>query len=228
MNLGPSIRRRLRALVAAGILLGAGAASAQPTARDERAKPAARAPSTPELSDLRINAGSGVAHGETLSGLAMAGLATFRYSFVEGGVVLEGAHGVFGGTYSMVGGALGPVWQSPRGPRLELLGVAGRIHYSGIGCGWGCQSGGASAELPYFGARAGVSYVAQWTKRMHVEIGASLSFGRDTPKHVEYTTYDRGLIFDTDYHLNRSSTTLGGRRSSALFVIGGNIDLGPR
>ncbi len=193
--------------------------------RDAGASPQARGSGAPELADLRLNAGLGVATGQTLSGgPAAALLTTFRYSYVEAGGLFEAGSELFGGHYSLVAGTLGPVWQSSQGPRLELLGVLGQSSYGGVGCGLFCDSGGASAQMPYVGARAGVSYVVRSTKRAHLELGASFAVGSDLErKQVDYVTYG-GFLDDGDP--NYSRTTLGGRRSTALFTIGTNIDLG--
>lgn len=179
----------------------------------------------PEISDLRFNAGLGASSGKTLSaGPAASVLLTYRYRFVEGGALLEGGSELFGGSYGLVAGVLGPVWQSSAGPRLELLAVAGRTGYSGVGCDLFCDGGGASAEMPYLGARAGVSYVVKSRKRGHLEIGGSFGLGSDLRKeHVDYTT--TGGFLD-DGSPNPGSATLGGTRGTAMFVVGTSIDLG--
>jgi hypothetical protein len=211
-----------------GASIGAGSLFAVPALaeqRDASAEPQARVSGVPELADLRLNAGLGVASGQTLSGGPAAALmTTFRYSYVEGGGLFEAGSELFGGHYSLVAGTLGPVWQSSRGPRLELLGVVGHSAYGGVGCNLFCDRGGASAQMPYVGARAGVSYVVRSRKRAHLELGASFAVGSDLEqKQVDYVTY--GGFLD-DGEPNHSSTTLGGRRSTALFTIGTNIDLG--
>ena len=186
--------------------------------------PDTRPRKVPEVTDLRVNAGLGASAGKTLSGgLAGSLMTTYRYRFVEGGVLLEGASEFIGGRYGLAAGVLGPVFQSSEGPRLELLAVAGRTGYDGVGCGLFCDSGGASASMGYLGGRAGVSYVVKSRKRAHLELGGSIGFGSDLQrKHVDYTT--TGGFLDDGTH--SASTTLGGVRTTAMFVIGTSIDLG--
>jgi hypothetical protein len=179
----------------------------------------------PDVSDLRINVGVGASSGKTLSaGIAGSIMTTYRYRFVEGGLLLEGGSEFIGGNYGLIAGVLGPVWQSSEGPRLELLAVGGRSGYTGVGCNLFCDSGGASAEMPFLGARAGVSYVVKSRTRAHLEIGGSVGIGSDLrTKHVNYTTTG-GLLDDGTPNLG--STTLGGVRGTAMFVIGSSLDVG--
>jgi hypothetical protein len=196
-----------------------------PVSRDRIWAPDPTPTTVPEVSDLRINAGLGASSGKTLSaGIAGSIMTTYRYRFVEGGLLLEGGSELIGGNYGLIAGVLGPVWQSSEGPRLELLAVGGRTGYSGVGCGMFCDSGGASAEMPFLGARAGVSYVVKSRKRAHLEIGGSFGLGSDLQeKHVNYTT--TGGFLD-DGSPTPGSTTLGGMRATAMFVVGTSVDLG--
>jgi hypothetical protein len=193
--------------------------------RDRIWVPNPRARKVPEVSDLRVNAGLGAASGKTLSGGPAGSLmATYRHRFVEAGVLLEGGSEFFGGRYGLAAGVLGPVFQSSEGPRLELLAVAGRTGYDGVGCGMFCDGGGASASMGYLGGRAGVSYVLKSRKRAHLEMGGSIGFGSDMErKHVDYTT--TGGLLD-DGTTSAGSKTLGGIRTTAMFVIGTSVDLG--
>jgi hypothetical protein len=196
-----------------------------PASRDRIWVPDPTPRTVPDVSDLRINAGVGASSGKTLSaGIAGSIMTTYRYHFVEGGLLLEGGSEFIGGNYGLVAGVLGPVWQSSEGPRLELLAVGGRSGYSGVGCNLFCDSGGGSAEMPFLGARAGVSYVVKSRKRAHLEIGGSFGLGSDLRrKHVDYTT--TGGFLD-DGTPTPGSTMLGGVRSTAMFVIGTSLDLG--
>jgi hypothetical protein len=200
------------------------APSEAPASRDRIWVPDPRPLQVPEVSDLRFNAGLGAASGKTLSGIAGSILLTYRYGFVEAGLLVEGGSEFIGGSYGLMAGVLGPVWQSSDGPRLELLAVGGRSGYSGVGCGLFCDSGGASAQMPFLGARAGVSYVVKSRKRAHLEIGGSFGLGSDLRrKQVDYTTTG-GFLDDGSPAAGR--TTLGGVRSTAMFVIGTSLDLG--
>jgi len=195
-----------------------------PPSGDRVWTPDPRPRKVPEVSDLRFNAGLGASSGKTLSaGLAGSIMATYRYRFVEAGTLLEGGSEFIGGSYGLIAGVLGPVWQSSDGPRLELLAVAGRTGYSGVGCDLFCDGGGASAEMPFLGARAGVSYVVKSKNRGHLEIGGAFGLGSDLRReHVDYTT--TGGFLDDGPHAG--STTLGGMRGTAMFVVGTSVDLG--
>ena len=191
------------------------------------AQDAYRAPtrSVAPAQDFRVNAGLGAFSGDTLDGGVMSALlATYRVGPVEVGGTLEGGSEVLGGGYSMVGAVAGPVWRSDFGLRVELLGVLGQDHYSGVGCGLFCSGGGASATLPYGGARAGASY-AFGRRRAHFELGGSVFYGTDLEKqHVEYTTTGGLDLWGNGDNVNEDEMTLGGERMGGMLTLGLVVD----
>jgi hypothetical protein len=206
-----------------GLLLLSTGAHAEPlTSSDTR--PAALAPA----SDFRFSAGPGAFWGDTLDGVMVSLLATYRIGPIEAGPTVEGGTQVFGGEYGMLGVTAGPVWRHPSGLRLELLGVFGQDRYSGVGCGLFCDRGGASASMAYAAARGGVSYAFGSTRRRHFELGAAGFYGSDLERRtVDYTTVSK-FVFDFngpgEPSVSTQRDTLGGVRGGAMITFGVIVD----
>jgi hypothetical protein len=214
------MRRLPTALALACALYVASTEAAAETPLPPDAARAAHAP----LTDFRFQFGSGAFWGETLDGVLLSLLATYRLGPIEAGATLEGGTQVFGGGYAMTGVTAGPVWRDASGLRFEMLGVLGQDHYSGIGCGMFCDGGGASARMPYGGARAGVSYAFGKRRSWHFELGAAAFYGSDFERRtVAYTTYSRPwLDFDGSNgpDVSTHQATLGGMRRGAMITLG--------
>ena len=115
-------------------------------------------------------------------------------------------------------------FQDPTGIRLELLGTTGMGAWSGVGCGLFCNSGGASASLPYLGARAGVGYAFSRRAKAHFTLGVSGYHDAYLgSKSVDVTTSDNWFGPGTSTSTNTKH--FGGSRSGGLLTLGAVVDL---
>jgi hypothetical protein len=174
--------------------------------------------------DLHFQGGFGLSHDDDVDdALAHDVLATYRFHYLEAGLFGTGGTAL-GPSYLAYGVAVGPVVQSESGLRASLLAQLGGDSYSSIGCGLFCGSGGgASATLPYAGARASLSWVFPAGRRTHFELGMSGFYGRDLEqREVRYTTRD-GLFNSGES--DEQTTTLGGERVGGTLNAGLTVDL---
>ncbi len=172
--------------------------------------------------DFHFNAGPGWARDEVLGNVVAHSLTLgYRYGHFEPAIVGNFGTKVFGGSYAALGMSLGAVVQTDTGPRFTLRGVLGSDSYSGVGCELFCQSGGASATLPYAAVHAGVSHVFWARGKTHLELGFEGFYGRDLAKErVEYSTTG-GLFGPTTATGERS---LGGQRIGVVATVGLTFD----
>ncbi|HEY4157923.1 MAG TPA: hypothetical protein VGM29_07490 [Polyangiaceae bacterium] len=205
--------------VAAMVALGTPCLSAAPLADAPRTATAAPG-------DVRVLGALGLfGEWDHNAGAELSLLTSVRYGFLEGGLLAEHGGALWDGSYGLIGGAFGPVYQAAGGFRLELLGVVGVSSYSGMGCGLFCEDGGASATLPWVGARLGTTYVFSRHRSQHFEIGGALTVGSDAErKSVTYTTTNTDLL-DSNTHTESDTARLGGSRITLEFVFGFVFDL---
>src|SRR5688572_22340437 len=107
-------------------------------------------PRAAATTDLVARVGVGAGKNASMDGVLASSLdVTLRHHFFQAGIELAGDSEIFGGNYGSIGGLAGVGVQDPSGVRFELLAATGVGKWSGIGCGLFCDSGGASASLPY-------------------------------------------------------------------------------
>jgi hypothetical protein len=107
------------------------------------------------LSAIELQGFVGHIDGEHSGGFTLGATGRLRYSVLTAGVSVLGATQVLGSTMvasSALGGLTLPLGQI----RLDALGEFGANSYSGVGSGFLSDDPGASATLPFAGARIGV------------------------------------------------------------------------
>lgn len=176
------------------------------------------------ISDGHANMGLGAfAGGSDNGGLMLSLFTAYRYRLVEAGLALDLGANV-GAEHSSPGALFGFAYRSANGVRVEMLGEAGIDHYSRVDCGLFCSSGGASANLPWLGARAGLSYWVGSDRYGHFEIGLAATYGTDARhERVTYTNLESG-IFGGEVEQTKTMT-LGRARASYLLTLGGDFDI---
>lgn len=214
-----------RCLVLASALLFASPALAAGPAEDQSPATKPRAHHGSAQQDFHFSAGPGYARDSMLGGVVAHSLTLgYRYGHFEPAIVGDFGSKVFGGSYAAVGMSLGAVLQTESGTRYTLRGLIGSDSYVGVDCGLFCQSGGASATLPYAGAHASVSHVFWSRGAAHLELGLEGFYGRDLDsQRVEYTTTG-GLFGPTT---TRDSMRLGGERVGVVATVGLTFDTAP-
>lgn len=176
------------------------------------------------ISDWHANMGLGAFAGGSDNGGPMLSLFTaYRYRFVEAGLAWDLGSNL-GPRHSLPGALFGLAYRSANGVRVEMLGEAGIDHYSQVDCSLFCSSGGASATLPWLGARAGLSHLVGSGRYGHFEIGLAASYGTDARhERVTYTNVESGIFGGESEQAK--TTTLGRARASYLLTLGGDFDI---
>lgn len=205
------------------LLFAASESHAEEPERDSA--PQARAAS-PRSQEFHVVGGPGWARDQVLGDVVTQSLALgFRYGWFEPAIVANAGTPIFGGGYASVAMSVGAVIETDDANRFTLRGALGSDSYSGVGCGLFCQSGGASATLPYAGVHVAASHVFGASGRTHLELGLEGFYGRDLARErVDYTT--TGGLFGTS--TSEDSRTLGGQRVGALLTVGLTYDVAER
>jgi hypothetical protein len=174
--------------------------------------------------DLHFQGGIGYSSDDELDGAVVQDLlASVRFGYIEAGLFGTFGSELFGPTYAAYGVAAGPVVQTDSGIRAGLLGELGGDSYSSVDCSLFCEGGGASATLPYAGARLSMSSVFKAGGRAHLELGMMGFYGRDLEqREVDYTT--TGGLFSSG-EVSEHTTTIGGERVGATLNAGLTVDL---
>ena len=181
----------------------------------------------PDAQDFHFSGGFGWSRDSTLNdALAHSVTVGYRWRFFDAGLVGDFGTRVFGGSYAMTGVTLGAVMQTESGQRFSLGGVLGSDAYVGVGCELFCQSGGASATLPYAGLRASASHVFRSRSSVHFELGVSGFWGRDLETQAVTYTTTGGLLLSGESA--PQTQTLGGQRIGAVATVGLTWDTAPR
>jgi hypothetical protein len=169
--------------------------------------------------DFHFQGGIGASNDDDIGGAFVQDLlASYRFRHLEAGAFATFGTDVFGPGYATYGVAIGPVLQTASGLRGSLLAQIGADSYTSVGCGLFCERGGASATVPYAGAKLSLSHVFSARGRTHLELGVSGFYGSDLErKEVRYTT--TGGLF-TPGQTSEQTRTLGGER------VGGTVNAG--
>lgn len=177
---------------------------------------------------LDVEGQVGWTQGAQSGGATLGGTARIRYGVLTGGVSLQGATTVFGamGSLSALGGLSLPLGFM----RFDALAEAGLDAYSGVGANFLTNSPGASATLPFAGARASLLACLHRTRRGgSVWLGPTFEYAKDLHSTTRTYTYrDQGEDwFDGDQYDNlvTESVRVGQSRVSILATIGGTIPL---
>lgn len=184
----------------------------------------------PSASDFVFRGGFGAGHADVLS--STDGVETIvtqslylggRWKWLELGVPLDAGSEIFGPYYVQSGPAVGATWQSGSGWRAGVMGQLGLAHYGRVHCGLFCESGGASADLPFVGLRLHGAYVFRSGSNTHFYLGAEAFASEDLQKKaVQYTTV--GGLF-TPGQESTSEATMGGTRYAFVLQAGLTYDL---
>jgi len=176
--------------------------------------------------DLRVPIGLGLSGDGDLA-FDFSAQPTLRYRFLQGGVFYDAEARAFGTASSLYAFAAGLVDREPSGMRFELTGLLGARHYSGIGCDWGCSSGGGAATLPWAGARFDLSSSFSPSERGHFNFGFAAIVGTDLRhQNVNYTVSGGAFDFGgTGGDTQSGETRVGGAFISGQLVLGVLFDL---
>jgi hypothetical protein len=132
------------------------------------------------LTDLSVRAIPAVFAGEGV-GASLEGLATFRYSYGQGGVFVERGGALFAYGFTTYGVLLGPVLRTESGGRLSASGEFGVHDYDGFG-GRLDGPGGADASVVFIGGRLMASYRLGGGFELGLATRLKGDFERDVPR----------------------------------------------
>jgi hypothetical protein len=152
--------------------------------------------------------------------LGVSGL--YRAGLFAAGVDAEFATAIFGSTTYSACGMTGIAWRSDHGLRADLLGVAGVRHHQHWGGGGMLSSDpGASATMPYVGARLHVAYTFGSLSWPHFVLGGMFMLDHDSHKTKQTYSY-------VDAWNGRSATgqaEVGGTDVALTMTFGRTFDL---
>jgi hypothetical protein len=117
----------------------------------------ATAPRTDHVAPANVSVS--VLIGGSNGGALLGGTVLGRIGYLDVGVEAVGAGELFGYSYSGWAADAGLGWQTASGWRFDAFGAVGVHDYSGVGSELFSSDPGASAVVPFAGARVMVSYV---------------------------------------------------------------------
>jgi hypothetical protein len=205
-----------RALVAVLVASTSGArAQAVDEARVTASKDAVVAPY-----DWRISAVAGAYD----DGILLGATARVRAGLIVVGALFEMGGGVLSDNCVTLAGVAGLGPRLSEHVRVELVGVGGYHGYARVGADtFFGDDPGASAELPFAGARAGLSYLFG-KRRNRFELGLYGGYDRDLyKKRVEYSYFETPWFGD-EPELMTAEQVVGMSRVGMGLELGGTHD----
>ncbi|HEY6557825.1 MAG TPA: hypothetical protein VI072_11155 [Polyangiaceae bacterium] len=147
-------------------------------------------------------------------GVSLGAAFKVRSNLLAAGALLEFGSALFSYGYISGAAAFGLSARVDQNVRLELLGLGGYRHYSGVGrAAFLGNDPGASGGTPYVGARSGASYLFGQRPGLF-ELGAYVGVDRDlTSQRVHYSYETGDGWFDGS---GEGSQTVGGLSRLAL------------
>jgi hypothetical protein len=175
------------------------------------------APSS-SASDVRAAAGFGFFAAPVGAGIALDASLLGRRDFLEGGAVVDLGAGI-GMSYASVSAAAGLGLAPSAAWRIDLLGQLGADAYAGYGSGLLSSDPGASAVVPFAGARLGAAH--RWRV---FEFGFQSSVASDVAhQHASYSYVDNGFLGSGT--TQTASHDVGTTRYAAVVTFGAGWDL---
>jgi hypothetical protein len=221
----------LVSLVATSLV--AASASAEPTRAlgslrfgapaDETADTSARPPvEKAPASDFQLVGHAGIIGGTT-GGLVLGGTGLARFGMFQVGGLAEAGGEVFAYEYVGVAATSGIGLRTASGFRFDALGVVGGHHYTHVGNELFSSDPGATGDLPFVGARMGVSY-AFGSGPLHFDLGlwglAEDDIGRTSQRY----TYSEAGWFGAPATPKTVTHEIGAQRLGAALRLGVTFD----